>query len=158
MARVLALIVIVAGASRAIAGFTSPTLVLSSASGEGGPAGRAAAFEGSFDFPNAVQVGYPLNLVVFQGGGTFARYPAAGTPVTGTSAELADGTLVEAEVPAVAGEGGAADPSVRVVTMTPSAIRVTLPASFASGPATAILFTILSDGTVLSNAIDFTLP
>jgi hypothetical protein len=154
---VLALLALAVAGGRALAGFTSPTLVLSAAHGDVGAAGRAAAFEGSFDFPNAVQVGYPLNLVVFQGS-TFARYPAAGVPVAGTSAALADGTLAEAEVAAFASQGSPAAPPVRVVTMTPSAIRVTLPASFTAGPATGVLFTILADGTVLSNAIDFVLP
>jgi hypothetical protein len=42
--------------------------------------------------------------------------------------------------------------------MTPSAIRVTLPATFGAGLTTGVLFTILSDGSVLSNAIDFDLP
>ena len=153
---VVALVLALSG-DRALAGFTSPTLVLSAAHGEAGAAGRAAALEGSFDFPNAVQVGYPLNVVVFQGT-TFARFPAAGTPVTGSSALLADGVLAEAEAAGLAASGAPADPSVRIVTMTPSAIRVTLPGSFAAGSATAILFTILSDGTVLSNAIDFDLP
>jgi hypothetical protein len=141
----------------ACAGFTSPTLVLSAAQGEAATAGRAAAFEGSFDFPNAVQVGYPLNLVVFQGT-TFVRYPAAGAPVTGTSTALGDGVLAESELAALLGNGGPVTASVRVVTMTPSAIRVTLPATFGAGLTTGVLFTILSDGSVLSNAIDFDLP
>ena len=131
--------------------------MLSAARGDAAAGGRAAAFEGSFDFPNAVQVGYPLNLVVYAGT-TFVRYPATGAPVTGTSAALADGTLAESELPAFMAQGSPTDSAVRVVTMTPSAIRVTLPATFAPGPATAVLFTILPDGSVLSNAIDFTLP
>lgn len=67
-----ALAAVVFAGSVAVAGFTSPTLVLSSARGEAAGGGRAAALEGSFDFPNAVQVGYPLHVVVFQGA-TFAR-------------------------------------------------------------------------------------
>lgn len=153
---VVALAIVAAG-REAGAGFTSPTLVLSAARGDAGPSGRAAVFEGSFDFPNAVQVGYPLSLVVFQGT-TFVRYPAAGTPVTGTSTALADGALGDAELVAFNAEGAPVAPGVRVVTMTPSAIRVTLPATFGSGPVTGVLFTILSDGNVLSNAIIFDLP
>src|SRR5215208_5570355 len=106
----------------AFAGFTSPTLVLSSARGDAGPGGRGAAFEGEFDFPNAVEVGYPLNFVVFQGT-TFARYPAAAPPVTGTSATLGDGVLAENELDTLDASGSDADASVRIVSMTPSSIR-----------------------------------
>src|SRR5437762_14326000 len=112
------LLLLAIAAPDAHAGFTSPTLVLSAAHGDAGSAGRGAAFEGDFDFPNAVEVGYPLNLVVFQGT-TFARFPAAAPPVTGTSATLGDGVLAEAELPALDGAGGAADATVRIVTMTP---------------------------------------
>jgi hypothetical protein len=139
------------------AGFTSPTLVLSAARGDAGPAGRGAAFEGDFDFPNAVEVGYPLNLVVFQGT-TFARYPAAAPPVTGTSPTLGDGVLAEGEVDTLDAAGSAAAPSVRIVTMTPSTIRVTLPSSFTSGAASGVLYTILPDGNVVSNVVAFVLP
>lgn len=155
--RVALLIAFVAVGRTAGAGFTSPTLVLSAARGDAGPAGRAAAFEGSFDFPNAVEVGYPLSLVVFQGT-TFVRFPAAGPPVTGTSAALADGSLTDAELQSFSAAGGPPSPDVRIVTMTPSAIRVILPATFGTGPTTGVLFTILTDGNVLSNAIDFDLP
>jgi hypothetical protein len=144
-------------APAAFAGFTSPTLVLSAARGDAGTAGRGAAFEGQFDFPNAVEVGYRLSLVVFQGT-TFARYPAAAAPVTGTSATLGDGVLAEAEIETLDGAGGAADPSVRILSMTPSTIRVTLPSTFASGPASGVLYTILSDGNVVSNVVSFDLP
>jgi hypothetical protein len=144
-------------ASVAIAGFTSPTLVLSAARGDAGTAGRGAAFEGAFDFPNAVEVGYPLNLVVFQGT-TFARYPAAAPPVTGTSATLGDGVLAENELATLDAAGSAADASVRIVSMTPTSIRVTLPSTFASGAASGVLYTILPDGSVVSNVVAFVLP
>jgi hypothetical protein len=138
-------------------GFTSPTLVLSAAHGGAAAAGRAAAFEGSFDFANAVQANYPLNLVVFQGT-TFVRYPVTGVAVTGTSAALADGVLDATEVAAFDAEGAPVDPGVRIVTIASATIRVVLPATFGPGPATGVLYTILIDGTVLSNAIDFVLP
>ena len=153
----LQILLLACSALLAHAGFTSPTLVLSAARGDAGSSGRGVAFEGSFDFPNAVEVGYPLSLVVFQGT-TFARYPAAAAPVTGTSAALADGILDATELPAFSNEGAPADASVRIVTMTPSALRVTLPATFTSGPASGVLFTILSDGSVVSNVIPFDLP
>jgi hypothetical protein len=151
------LFVLALAAPAAWAGATSPTLVLSAAHGDAGPAGRGAAFEGTFDFPNAVEVGYPLNLVVFQGT-TFARYPAAAPPITGTSATLGDGMLAQGELDTLDAAGSAADASVRIVTMTPSSIRVTLPSTFTSGAAAGVLYTILPDGSVVSNVVAFVLP
>src|SRR5262245_28282067 len=77
---------------------TSPVLVLTAATGEGTPGAHMALLEGAFEFDNAVQVGYPLELVVFQKT-RFARYPIAGAPVTGTSPTLNDGVLAESELP-----------------------------------------------------------
>ena len=139
------------------AGATSPTLVLSAAVATAAANARAVALEGSFDFHNAVQVGYPLEIVVFQGT-RFARYPIAGSTVSGVSGALADGQLTEAEVPSLLGAGAPAAAGVRIVTMTGAGLRVTLPVEFVAGPARAVLFTVLAEGTVLSNPIDFVLP
>ena len=139
------------------AGLTSPTLLLTAASGALADGARSVTVDGLFDFPNAIQVGYPLHLVIFQGD-RFVRFPAVGAPATGNSALVADGSLTEGEVAGLLGEGAAATAGVRIVTMVVDRLRVTLPSTFTAGPATAILFTILSDGTVLSNAIAFTLP
>ena len=158
MRRIFSMCLVLAIATpAAFAGFTSPTLVLSAARGDAGTAGHGAAFEGDFDFPNAVEVGYPLNLVVFQGS-TFVRYPAAAPPVTGTSATLGDGALAENELDTLDAAGGAADASVRIVSMTPSTIRVILPSTFASGATSGVLYTILPDGSVVSNVVSFVLP
>src|SRR5439155_965592 len=75
---------------------------------------RSVALEGSFDFANAVQVAYPLNLVVFQGS-RFVRYRVPGAAVAGDSPELADGQLTADELDAFGQEGSAAAAAVRIV-------------------------------------------
>src|SRR5215813_7887408 len=94
----------------AFAGFTSPTLLLSTATGTVANGGRMVALAGSFDFPDTVQPGYPLNLVVSQGT-RFVRYPILGQPVSGTSATLSDGLLTDAELSVLLGDGVPAPPS-----------------------------------------------
>src|SRR5262245_31452421 len=144
-------------APRAFAGFTTPTLLPSTATGTTTDGGRMVTLTGSFDFPNTVQPGYPLNLVVSQGT-SFVRYPILGPAVTGTSVALADGFLTAAELDGLLADGTAATPRVRVLTVTASDIRVALPATLGPGPTRAVLFTILPDGSVISNPIDFVLP
>lgn len=141
----------------ALAGFTSPTLLLSAATGTVVGGGRSVALTGSFDFPNTVQPGYPLNLVVSQGA-RFVRYPILGTAVGGTSSTLSDGVLSAGELETLLLAGSPSAAPVRVLALTATDIRVALPAGFASGPTRAVLFTILPDGPVISNPIDFTLP
>jgi hypothetical protein len=159
VSRVLAILLLVSALApgRVHAGATSPTLVLGVAEGEALDGARAARFEGSFDFPNAIQVGYPLQLVIFQGT-RFVRVPLVGSPRTGTSTALADDALSEAELPGLLAAGAPAEAGVRIVTVTDRDLRVTLPASFAAGPTRAILFAILPEHPVLSNPIDFVLP
>ena len=136
---------------------TSPALVLSAAAGAAVGGQRSAALDGSFDFANAVQVAYPLNLVVFQGS-RFVRYRVPGDAVAGNSPELADGQLSADELDAFGREGSAAPAGTRIVTLVSERIRVALPAGFTAGPTTAILYAVLPDSPVLSNPIDFTLP
>ena len=136
---------------------TSPALVLSAATGSAAGSQRAVTLDGSLDFANAVQVAYPLSLVVFQGS-RFVRYRLPGAVVAGTSPELADGNLTTDEIDAVDHEGSAAPAAVRIVTLVADRIRVALPADFVAGPTTAVVYAILPDSNVLSNPIDFTLP
>ncbi|TMA37749.1 MAG: hypothetical protein E6J75_15130 [Deltaproteobacteria bacterium] len=136
---------------------TSPALVLSAAAGAAVDGQRSATLDGSFDFANALQVAYPLSLVVFQGS-RFVRYRLPGAAVAGDSPELADGQLSANELDALGQEGSAAAAGVRVVTLVTDRIRVALPAAFTAGPTTAILYAILPDSNVLSNPIDFSLP
>lgn len=143
--------------SIARAGFTSPPLVLSEARVAEGGGQRAVFLRGTFDFENAVQLGYPISLLVFQGA-TFVRFPLSGTAVVGTSSLLADGDLLDTEVDAVLAAGSPAPAGVRIVGLEPETIRATLPLTFTGGSATAIVIAVLTDGTVLSNPITFTLP
>jgi hypothetical protein len=136
---------------------TSPTLVVSAARATRGDARHAVIIEGTFDFANAVQVGYPLQLVVFQGT-RFVRFPVGGTPRTGDTTLLADGRLDAAELPAFLAAGAPAAAEVRIVTLTGSSALVSLPASFAPGTATAQVFTVLPEEPVLSNPLALVLP
>jgi len=153
----VALALVTAVPARLRASGTSPALVLSAAAGAAVGDQRSVALEGSFDFANAVQVAYPLNLVVFQGS-RFVRYRVPGAAVAGDSPELADGQLTADELDAFGQEGSAAAAGVRIVTLVTDRIRIALPAGFTAGPTTAILYAVLPDSPVLSNPIDFTLP
>lgn len=136
---------------------TSPALRLATATGAVADGARSAAFTGSLDFRNAVQVGYALHLVVFQGV-RFVRYPVAGGPVAGDSAELADGVLAQSEVAPFLLEGAAVPPGVRILSLVADGIRVSLPPTLVAGPATALLVAVLPGGVVFSNPIGFVLP
>ncbi len=136
---------------------TSPTLVVSAASATRVDGRVAVTIEGTFDFANAVQVGYPLQLVVFQGT-RFVRFTIGDTARTGTTSLLADGQLALGELPAFLGAGALAPPDVRIVTFTATHALVSLPAEFTSGGATAQVFTVLPEEPVLSNPLALVLP
>ncbi len=151
--RAVACVVAIAGSVHA--GATSPTLVLGSAEPASVEGVRAVTFEASLDFENAVQTGYGLQLIVFQGA-RFIRYPLAGVPASGESSALADGALAEDEVPAVVGAG--APSAGRIVSITPRSLRVVLPPDLPAGATTAILAAVLPEHPVVSNPIGFVLP
>jgi len=134
---------------------TTPTLILTTAAPAVAKGARSVAFEGSFDFPNALEVGYPLELVIFQGA-HFVRYPVAGTAHVGDSAGLLAGHLDD--LPTFDLEGAEAPDDVRIVPVVPDRLRVTLPATFTAGRATAVLFASVPHGAVVSNPIVFLLP
>lgn len=148
-----------AGPRPVLGGATSPTLVVSSAVGAVGDGARSIAIEGTFDFDNAVQTGYALQIVVFQGT-QFVRYPVAAPPRAGTSASLADGTLDVTELPALLGDGSPAPAATRIVTLTTRTARVALPPGFAAGDATVLIAAILpvDDDVVVSNPLPLVLP
>ncbi len=148
---------VVLGAATAWASATSPTLIVSAARAIRADGRHAVTIEGTFDFANAVQVGYPLQLVVFQGA-RFVRFPASGAPRTGETALLADGRLDAAELPAFLAAGAPVPAEVRVVTLGATSALVALPAEFAAGAATAQVFTVLPEEPVLSNPLALVLP
>jgi hypothetical protein len=135
---------------------TSPTLVVSAARAIRADGRYAVTVEGAFDFPNAVQVGYPLQLVVFQGT-RFVRFPIGEAPRAGQADVLTDG-LSLGDLPALVAAGGPAPADVRIVSLSATNAVLSLPPDFAPGVATAQLFTILSDGSVLSNPLALVLP
>jgi hypothetical protein len=144
-----------AGEVRAAA--TTPTLVLTTAAPAAVGEARSVAFEGTFDFPNALEVGYPLALIIFQGT-HFVRYPVTGPAHMGESSAAAGGQLDEDDVPTLDLEGVEAPVDVRIVTFVPDRLRVTLPATFTAGRATAVLYASVPHGAVVSNPIVFVLP
>lgn len=156
-ASLLGMVWLLTGALWVRAAATKPALAITSGVGESTGDARAAVFEVTFDFLNAVQVAYPLQLIVFQGT-HFVRYPASGPAVVGDSAELADGVLSDAEVATFMSEGSPAPAGVRIVTMAPDHLRVALPSSFTAGATVGELFATLAEGNALSNTLSFSLP
>ena len=148
-------------ASVALAGFTSPKLVVLDAAGVLVDGGRSVTIHaGELDFSNVVQGGTFAHLVIFQGN-TFVRYPLGGSAVTGTTATtLGDNQITDLEVPTLLAEGSPAAAGVRIVSITATQMIVTLPATFASGTTYAELFAVLPppEGPKASVAVDFTQP
>ena len=104
-----------------------------------------------------MQVGYPLQLVVFQGT-RFVRFPLGEPARTGQTTLLADGRLDATELAGFLAAGVSATPDVRLVSLTASRALVTLPADFVPGAATAQVFTVLPEEPVLSNPLALVLP
>jgi len=105
----------------------------------------------------AVQVGYPLQLIVFQDT-SFVRFPITGTPQVGQSSLLADGRLDPDDVPGLLAAGSPAPGDVRIVSLSSTRAVLTLPANFNPGAATVQAFAVLADGRVLSNPLLLVLP
>lgn len=156
-ARLVLLLAVAGLPATALAGATSPKITIASAEGSLVDGARSVRLGGVLDFENALQTGYGLHVLVYQGT-RFVRYPVAGDAVTGTSAALADGTLSEAEVPAFLLEGAPTGADVRIVTFTPTGCLLTLPAEMTAGPARVVLVAVISEGVVFSNVFDFSLP
>jgi hypothetical protein len=148
---------VVLGVDTARPSATSPTLVVSAATAIRADGRLAVTIEGTFDFLNALQVGYPLQLVVFQGTG-FVRLPIGGVPHTGQASLLADGRLDVDDLAGFLAAGSPAPADVRIVSLSPTRAVVALPAAFGAGAATAQAFTVLPDGRVLSNPLVLVLP
>lgn len=157
LARVaLAGLLVLSPADPARAGFTTPTLVIASGTVVEVDGARSAVFEAAFDFPNAVQTGYRVSLVVWQGT-HFVRFPVSGPILEGSSAVLSDGALADTEVPTLFASG-AAITTARVLQLERDRIAVSLPPGFAAGAASAILATMPSEGSAVSNTIGLVLP
>jgi len=155
----LSVILAAATAGLARAGATTPTLIVQAADpGLAIPgAQRLMTFSVAYDYANAIQADYDIELIVFQGS-TFARYPISGAVRVGTSSALADGLSV-VDLPALEAASSPAPASVQVVTIEPTRVTVTLPATFSSGSgATAVLAATVDEGVILSNPLAFNVP
>jgi hypothetical protein len=137
---------------------TSPTLALVAvdafASTDGG---RLVTADGAFNFADLVQIPFPAAGLLVTQGAHFARFDVDGGTREGTSALVADGVL-PSELPTVLAAGGAAGAPSRVMKIEPSRVSVTLPASFAPGTATVVLFAIHENESFVSNALQVELP
>ena len=156
----LSAILVAATAGLACAGATTPTLIVQSANVTGPygvGAGPLVNFTVAYDYSNAVQADYDVELIVYQGS-AFARFPVSGAARVGSSVALGDGLAVS-DLPTLDAASTPAPASVRVVTIEPTRIGVTLPATFASGSnATAVLVAAVDEGTILSNPLLFSMP
>jgi hypothetical protein len=76
----------------------------------------------------------------------------------GESSAAVGGQLDEDDVPTLDLQGVEAPVDVRIVTFVPDRLLVTLPATFTTGRATAVLYASVPHGAVVSNPIVFVLP
>ena len=165
LGRSLTIAIVLGGSLDALAGFTSPKLALLGAAGIVADGARSATIQvgdltaqgGDLDFPNAVQGGTAVHLVMWQGT-SFVRYPLHGPAVGGTSATLADNQVDDLDVATLLGEGSPAATGVRIVSLSATTLVVTLPAGFTAGSCFAQLIALPTEGAVVSNVVPFTLP
>jgi hypothetical protein len=159
--RLFAVAVVGGFAYEALAGFTSPQLALTSAVGVVVDGGRSVVLQaGDLDFPNTVQGGTALHVILSQGN-AFVRYPLHGAAVVGTSTTLADHQVDDVEADIIVGEGSAAPAGVRIVALSATSLTIALPASFTPGSCYAQLLSVgltPAQHAVVSNVVPFTLP
>ena len=152
-------ILVVATAGVARAGATTPTLIVQAAEAGSGIPGalRLMTFHVAYDYSNAIQADYDVELIVFQGN-SFVRFPISGAARFGSSSALADGFTVS-DLPALDAASSPTPDSTRVVTIEPTRLTVSLPASFGSGGgADVVLAATVDEGVIQSNPLHFILP
>jgi hypothetical protein len=142
--------------ARVYAGATTPTLVVATGTVTAASGGRTATFEAAFDYENAVQADYDLELIVVQGR-QFARYPVSGAPRVGESAAL-DDVLALGDLPALDAASTPAPAGVRVLSVGPSSMSVVFPATIGAGQASAALAATVDEGPLLSNPLVVMVP
>ena len=154
----LSAILVAAMAGLARAGATTPTLAVQTATGTfSAGSKRLISFSVAYDYSNAIQADYDVELIVFQGN-SFVRFPVSGTARVGSSAALGDG-LTASDLPALDAASSPASDDVRLVTVEPTRLTVTLPATFASqSGANVVLVATVDEGTILSNPLFFNVP
>ncbi len=120
-------------------------------------AGQSALVEvtGNFGFDDALQIEFPLNLVVYQGK-EFVRYPLGGEPISGTFVPLSSG-LQARQIPHLEAKGEF-ESEAEIIRLEPNRITVSLPPKFEDGSITAILYVVgPTQGAFLSNPVSTTL-
>lgn len=141
-----------APAPAARAGSTDPMLVIGEATASGGSPARIVTLLGAWGFDDALQIDYPLNIVVSQGS-SFIRYPVGGSPVAGTFAGLTDGLTV-AEIPSLEATGAAAW-SASIQRLAQHEMSLALPPTLSAGTVTVVLYVVVpGEGTFLSNTAE----
>lgn len=138
-------------AGTATAGATDPVLALGRFVAS--PAGPAALVDvtGAFGFDDALQVPYPLNVVVYQGT-TFVRLPIGGTPRTGDFAGLADG-LSTTEIGALE-SSGSTTVEAEILILQPHRVQASLPPVFTEGLIRVVVYVELpGEGSFVSNTL-----
>ena len=127
-----------AQASRAAG--TSPVLLLSSADAFAGSGGeRLVSASGAFNFDDLLQISFPaVGLMVVQGS-NFVRYEVDGSVIAGSSPLVSNGVTL-GELPSVLALGGSGQSPARLVHLNRDEVTVVLPATFAAGPASVLLY------------------
>jgi hypothetical protein len=149
-------LLMVALATAAWAGGSSPLLTLSGAEVVVSAGGVAVEARGSFNFEDVVEGVFPAGVVVHQGQ-HFVRFDQAGAAAAGDAAFLSDG-LVAAEAPALAALGAPAPAPAALVQLRADRVSIVLPPGFTAGPATVSLYAVYEGAGYASNPIAVTLP
>jgi hypothetical protein len=137
-------------ATFARAGSTDPVLVIGQVSASGGSPARIVDLLGSWGFDDALQLDYPLSVVVSQGS-SYVRYRFGEQPVSGTFADLADGLSV-GEIAALEATGSP-EPAASITRLALHEMTLSLPAIFAPGDLSVVVYVSLpGEGTFLSNS------
>jgi hypothetical protein len=133
-------------------GSTDPVLVIGEASISAGQPARVVHLLGSWGFDDALQLDYPLSVVVSQGS-SFVRFPFGGPPVAGTFAGLSDG-LAASEIAALE-SAGSPSAAASISHLALHEMTLALPAVFAPGGVRVVLYVSLpGEGTFLSNPVE----
>ncbi len=120
-------------------------------------AGPSAIVEvtGNFGFDDALQINFPVNLLVYQGK-EFVRYPLGRAPISGAFVPLLNGLLAR-QISRLEARGEL-ESEAEIIGLQPNRITVSLPPKFGDGSITAILYVVDPyQGPFLSNPVSTTL-
>ena len=120
-------------------------------------AGQSAIVEvtGNFGFDDALQIDFPVNLLVYQGK-EFVRYPLGQAPISGAFIPLRNG--LKARQISHLETKGEVESEAEIIRLRPNRITVFLPPKFEDGSITAILYVVDPyQGAFLSNPVSTTL-